>query len=180
MHNNKQDLVLARKLNIAATIISVAVLILVALMRRVKLDLGIDFGFLPPIHAALNAATFVTLIASLYQIKQQNMVAHRRLNFLALGFSATFLLCYVLYHFTTPETPYCEAGIVPRGVYFFILLTHIFLAATSLPFILYTFIRGYTYQFAAHKRMARWVYWVWLYVAFTGPLVYLMLRPCYQ
>lgn len=174
------NLSLAKKLNTYAYIVSAAVLLLVGLMRRVKIDLGIDFSFLPPVHAVLNAATFVTLLAALYQIRRKNIAAHRRLVYLAMGLSATFLLCYVLYHFTTPETPYCDAGAVPRSVYFFTLITHIALAAGSFPFILLTFIRAYTNQIDAHRRMARWVYWVWLYVALTGPVVYLMLRPCYS
>ena len=67
-----------------------------------------------------------------------------------------------------------------RGVYFFLLITHISLAGISLPFILFTFIAGWTNRFAAHRRLAKWVFPLWLYVAVTGPICYLMLKPYYQ
>ena len=96
----------------------------------------------------------------------------------AMLFSFFFLLSYVVYHFTTPETRYCKQGMI-RTIYFFILISHIILAGLSLPFILLTFSRGISFMTEKHKKMARWVYPVWLYVMITGPVVYLMLRPCY-
>jgi putative membrane protein len=186
---------LAKKLNIAAWIITGAVLLLVGLMRRVKIPLpdGVDFGFLPPLHATLNALVAVALIAALYFIKQKNIVAHQRAIYVALGLSLLFLLSYVLYHFTTPETLYgdldhdgvlsaqelAEVGSM-RTLYLIILLSHIVLAAVSLPFILFTFIRAYTGQIDKHRKMARWVFPIWLYVAITGPIAYLMLAPYYS
>jgi putative membrane protein len=92
--------------------------------------------------------------------------------------SALFLLSYVLYHFTTPETRFGGEGVI-RYIYFFILITHIILAALTLPFILLTFNRAYTDQFDRHRKMARWVFPLWLYVAVTGPICYLMLKPYY-
>lgn len=169
---------LAKKLNILASIISILVLILVGVMRRVKLDVGIDFSFLPPFHAIFNTLVAFFLILALYYIKQGNILAHRKSIYAALSFSALFLLCYVLYHFTTEETKFCQEGTI-RTVYFILLVSHIVLAGVSLPFILFTFIRGYTGQVEAHKKMARWVYPIWLYVAITGPICYLMLKPCY-
>jgi putative membrane protein len=104
-----------------------------------------------------------------------------------------FLVCYVLYHFTTPETIFgdangngqleaAEAALVAgvRPYYLLLLLSHIVLAAGSLPFILLTFIKAYTGQFAAHRKMARWVWPVWFYVCVTGPVCYLLLKPYYQ
>jgi putative membrane protein len=172
------QLQLERKLNTVAYIVSGVVLLLVGLMRRVKIDLGMDFSFLPPVHATLNALTAVILIAALYFIKQKNMVAHRNAIYAALVCSALFLVSYVLYHFTTPETKFGGVGTI-RYVYFFILITHIVLAAAILPFILLTFNRAFTGQYARHKRMARWVFPLWLYVAITGPICYLMLKPYY-
>jgi putative membrane protein len=118
------QLQLERKLNTVAYIVSGVVLLLVGLMRRVKIDLGMDFSFLPPVHATLNALTAVILIAALYFIKQKNMVAHRNAIYAALVCSALFLVSYVLYHFTTPETKFGGVGTI-RYVYFFILITHI-------------------------------------------------------
>jgi putative membrane protein len=183
---------LEKKMNRAAYVVSGAVLLLVGLMRRVKIDLGVDFGFLPPLHASLNALTAVILLFALFYIKQGRVAAHRNSIYLALMSSALFLISYVLYHFTTPEVKYGDAdhdGLLnaaemaavadSRGIYLVILLSHIVLAAVVLPFILFTFNRAYTAQYARHKKMARWVYPLWLYVAVTGPVCYWMLRPFY-
>ena len=185
---------LEKKMNIGAWVLTVVVLLLVGLMRQVKIPLpdGWDFGVLPPFHATVNAVTAVVLLAALYFIKQKNVAAHRRAIYVAVGLSVLFLLSYVAYHFTTPETLYGDAdgdGVLSatelaaagsmRTIYLVLLLTHIVLAAVIFPFILFTFIRAYTGQFERHKRMARWVWPIWFYVAVTGPIVYLMLRPYY-
>lgn len=161
-----------------AYVLSAVVLILVGLMRRVKIDLGIDFHFLPPVHASLNALTAIILIVAFYFIRNKNIEAHRRSIYAAMVCSALFLISYVLYHFTTPETRFGGAGVI-RYVYFFILITHVVLAAVILPFILLTFTRAYTGQYQRHRKMARWVFPLWLYVAITGPVCYLMLKPYY-
>jgi len=169
---------LARKLNIISVIISVAVLSLVVVMRQVKINLGVDFSFLPPIHAILNSLVTICLLTAIYFIKRKEVENHRKAIYGALLFSGLFLLCYVLYHFTTEETTYCKEGTI-RSVYFFLLISHIILAALSLPFILLTFSRGFTFQVEKHRSMAKWVFPIWLYVAVTGPICYLMLKPCY-
>lgn len=178
MQTAQPDIELEKRLNIAAYVISAVVLLLVGLMRRVKIDLGIDFGFLPPFHASLNALTAVILLFALYFIRNKQVEKHRRAIYAAIACSALFLLSYVLYHFTTPETRYGGEGPM-RTVYFFFLITHVVLAGLILPFILLTFTRAYTGQFERHKKMARWVYPFWLYVAISGPVCYLMLRPYY-
>lgn len=187
------NLQLEKKLNIAAIIVSIAVLALVALMRKVKLDLGVDFSFLPPIHALLNSLSAVALLFSLNAIRNGRVEQHRTANFIALGLSSLFLLCYVAYHFTTPETIFGDTnhdGLLDeveknalgstRSLYLILLLTHIASAAIIFPFILFTFIRAITNQIEKHRKMARWVYWVWLYVAITGPVCYFMLQPYYK
>ncbi len=186
---------LAKKLNLAAWIVTVAVLALVGLMRRVKLEMpaGWDVSFLPSFHAGLNALTAVVLLLALYFIKQKNVAAHRGAIYVAMGLSVLFLLSYVAYHFTTPETLFGDvdgngqldagelaAAGASRTVYLVLLLSHIALAAVSLPLILFTFIRAFTHQYERHRRMARWVYPLWLYVAITGPICYWMLRPFYS
>ncbi len=170
---------LEKKMNIASVIVSIAVLALVGLMRRYKFDIGIDLSFLPAVHAILNTLTAVTLIYALIQIKQKNIEAHRKAIYTALCLSATFLLCYVAYHFTTPETKYGGEGIM-RTIYYILLATHVILAGGILPFILFTFSRAFTGQYERHKKMARWVFPLWLYVAVTGPICYLMLLPYYK
>lgn len=188
------NLKLEKKLNVAAWIVTGAVLILVGLMRRVKIPLpdGWDFSFLPPFHATLNALTAVVLIAAFYFIKQKNVEAHRKAMFGAIGLSVLFLLSYVAYHFTSPEVIFGDldadgilneteraavAGI--RPYYLVLLISHITLAGLILPFILFTFIRAYTNQIERHRKMARWVFPIWLYVAITGPICYFMLMPYY-
>lgn len=185
---------LEKQMNTAAWVITGAVLLLVGLMRRVKIPLpdGWDFSFLPPFHATLNALTAVALLAAFYFIRQKNIQAHRRSIYVALSLSVLFLLSYVAYHFTTPEALYGDlnhdgalsveelaAAGSSRNWYLVLLLSHISLAALVLPFILFTFIRAYTGQVERHRKMARWVFPVWLYVAVTGPLVYYMLMPYY-
>lgn len=190
----EKSVTLERRLNIGAWIVTAAVLILVGLMRRVKIPVpeGWDFGFLPPFHASVNALTAIVLLAALYFIRQKQVDRHRKAIYLAVGLSVLFLLSYVAYHFTTPETLYGDAngdGLVDaaekaavggmRTFYLILLLSHIILAGLSLPFILFTFIRAYTNQFERHKRMARWVWPVWFYVALTGPICYVLLMPYY-
>lgn len=181
-------------LKILIWVVSAVVLLLVGVMRQYKLPVpeSWDVGFLPAVNAMLNALTAVALIFSLYFIKNKKVVAHRNANLVALGLSVLFLLCYVVYHFTTPEVVYGDidrdgvlsaaetaavAGI--RPVYLVILLSHIALAGILLPFILLTTLRALVGKYTLHRKMARYVWPLWLYVAITGPVVYLMLRSYY-
>jgi putative membrane protein len=185
---------LARKLGIAAWILTAAVLGLVGLMRRVKIPLpdGMSLSFLPPLHAAVNALAAVVLVIALLAVLTGRITLHRRMMMVAMGLSVLFLLSYVAYHFTSNEVKFGDLnldGIVDeterarvggmRTVYLILLASHIVLAAVSLPLILFTFIAGWTNRFTTHRRLARWVYPMWLYVAVTGPVCYWMLRPYY-
>lgn len=172
------NITLAKKLSRVAWVVSGAVFLLVVAMRRIKIDTEIDFSWLPPFYSTLNAIVAVLLIMALVSIKRSNALMHRKLMTTAMIFSTLFLLCYVLYHITTEETTYCGVGPI-RYIYFFLLITHIILAAGILPFILFTYIRAFTNQFDRHVKMARWVFPLWLYVALTGPVIYVLLSPCY-
>lgn len=169
---------LAKKLNRVAYVLSAVVLLIVGAMRQIKIDTDIDFSFLPPFHSTMNAITAVLLIIALVLVKRGNIKGHQSMMTAAMVTSAIFLLSYVLYHITTEETRYGGEGVM-RTIYFVFLITHIILAAISLPFIMFTFIRGFTGQVDRHKKMAKWVYPIWLYVAISGPICYLMLRPYY-
>jgi putative membrane protein len=169
-----------KSLKIVSGILSIVVLLLVGLMRRVKIDLGVDFSFLPPVNAICNTLVAIFLVLAVVKIKQKDWVSHQKYIYAAMTFSAMFLLCYVLYHFTTPEVKYCNEDGTMRMIYFFFLITHIVLAAVSLPFILLTFSYGLTFHTDKHRKIARWVFPIWLYVAITGPICYLLLRPCYE
>jgi len=185
---------LAEKLRIGAWILTAAILVLVGLMRRIKIPLpeSVDLSFLPPFHAAVNALAAVVLVIAFIAVIKGRIVLHRRMIMTAMFLSVLFLLSYVAYHFTSNEVKFGDAnldGIVDqaelskvggmRTVYLILLASHIILAAVSLPFILFTFIAGWTNRFSAHKRLAKWVFPIWLYVAVTGPVCYLMLRPYY-
>ena len=171
---------LSRKLKTVAWVLSSAVLILVVLMQKIRIPLpeGWSTMALPPFHATVNALVGVLLIISLMAIKAGKVRLHRSTMLAAMGFSVVFLLSYVAYHMTNDPTKYGGEGIA-RILYFILLITHIVFAAVSLPFILFTFIAAWTHHFDDHRRLARWVYPMWLYVAVTGPVCYLMLRPYY-
>lgn len=173
------DDALARKLDRIAWSITVVVLLVVGVMRHIKLDLGVDFRFLPGVYATLNAVTALVLIYAYLAIRNKEVKRHQQAMTFALISSFLFLVGYVLYHITTPETPYGGQGLM-RYVYFFLLITHVALAAIIFPFVLFTFIRGYTGLVVRHKRLARWVFPLWLYVALTGPVLYFLIRPYYQ
>ncbi len=171
---------LAKRMNRYAWGISIFITVAVVGMRYVKIPLpaGVDFLWLPPVYSVLNALAGVCLLFSLYFILKKRVRAHRAANLLALGLSVLFILGYVLYHITTEPTSYGGEG-TSRTIYLVLLATHVALAAISLPLILFTFVRSYTGLIPEHKRMARWVYPIWLYVCITGPICYLMLRPYY-
>lgn len=193
MENSLQpNRALEKKLNKLAILISIVVIGLVVGMQKFTIETEIDFSFLPPFHSTLNALAAVALIAALYFIKNGNMKAHRNSIYLAMVLSGMFLLSYVIYHITNEAVLYGDSnadGVVDdaekmaigsiRYLYYFLLLTHVLLSAIILPFIFVTFNRAFTNQFDRHKKIARYVYPLWLYVAITGPICYLMLRPFY-
>ena len=168
-----------RNYNIAAYCISIVVLTVVILMRKIHIDTRVDFSFLPPVYSLLNLVCAIILIFALRAIKSKNVLLHKKLVTIALLVSTAFLMMYVLYHITTPETKYCGDGL-KRIIYFILLISHVILAGASFPFILFTYVRGLTEQFERHKKMARWVYWIWLYICISGPICYLFLMPCYK
>ena len=159
-------------------VLSAAVFALVVVMGKYKLDIGMELPLLPPLHAILNTLVTISLLVAVTAVKNKNITLHRRAIGFAVAFSIVFLLSYVLYHGTQEEVRHGGEGLV-RTVYLMILASHILLAAVSLPFILITLSLGYTNHFERHRKMARWVFPLWLYVAATGPVCYLMLRPYY-
>lgn len=161
--------------------VSVLVPVLVAVLFRlpqVNLELPFDVKLLPKFHAIINASVSVLLVLSFYFIRQKNVKVHRICNITALVLSAMFLVSYVTYHTLTESTRYGGEGVI-KYVYYFILLTHIVLAALILPLILFTFLRAFAGNFSAHRRLARWTMPLWLYVSVTGVIVYLMISPYY-
>ena len=174
---------------------SVVVLVAVTFLSKFTLvvDLPFDKHIFALANALLNATVAVLLIAALVAVKQKKYVAHKNMMLTALLLSVLFLVSYIAHHLFAGETKFGDTdhdGIVSvaelalvgntRGMYFILLATHIILAATSLPFILFTAYRGLTGEYADHKRKAKRMWPIWFYVAVTGPLVYLMISPYYS
>lgn len=157
--------------------LSVGIPLAVALLFGVKIE-GYDFSFLPPIYAGINGATALLLIVALWAIRTRKIQLHELLMKICLGLSAMFLLMYVLYHMTSDSTPYGGVGVV-RYIYYFVLITHILLSVVVIPFVLFTFARALSKNFERHKKLARITFPIWLYVAITGVVVYLMISPYY-
>ena len=134
--------------------------------------------FLPKLNAFINGTCSLLLLLSLYFIKQKNISAHKNINLLTFGLSSVFLVGYILFHWLAGDTHYPEDAPF-RGLYFFILITHIVLAATVLPLILLSFYRGLQMQVDKHKKLVRFTFPIWLYVTVTGVIVYLMISPYY-
>lgn len=139
---------------------------------------GMDLTILPLINAILNGLTFFLLIGALIAIKQKNIVVHKRLILTAFSATFIFLITYLTYHAMAGSTSYGGTGIL-KSVYYFILITHIVLAAAVLPLSLITLGRGLNMAVEKHKKIARWTMPIWLYVSFTGTVVYLLIRPYY-
>lgn len=133
-------------------------------------------GKLPMLHALINGTCALLLIASLLAVKRKNIARHRLFNTAAMALSVLFLISYVIYNYFAGDTSY---GGDYRGLYLFILISHIVLAGLSLPFILLAYYRGMSGSVMKHKRLVRFTYPVWLYVCVTGVLVYLFLAPYY-
>lgn len=167
-----------RKLRVVVWIVTGLVLLLVGMMRRpefhVDLPAGIRLDFLPAVHAVLNSMVAVCLVSALMAIRFGRIEVHRRFISAAMGLSGLFLLGYVAYHFTSTETRFTGTGWI-RPVYFFLLISHICLAAISLPFILLSYLAGWADRREAHRKLVRFTFPMWLYVSITGPVVYLML-----
>lgn len=137
-----------------------------------------DLAFLPMINAILNSFTFVFLAGALFAILKKNVKLHRGLIFAAFVSTALFLVTYVTYHALAESTSYGGDGIL-RYVYYFVLITHIVLAAVIVPLALITVARGLNMQVEKHRKIARWTMPLWLYVSLTGVLVYIMISPYY-
>lgn len=160
------------------TILSILIPLVVAILFRVRIPNVEPLSFLPPIYATINGLTAILLIFAVIAIKKGNRKLHERLNTIAIICSVLFLVMYVAYHMTSDPTEFGGEGTL-KYVYFFILISHIFLSIAVIPFVLYTYMRAKLGDFAAHKRIAKVTFPLWLYVAITGVIVYLMISPYY-
>lgn len=177
-----EDNSLEQKFNKFIVIVSVLIPVVVALLFSVKLK---DFGFhveplsfLPPIYAAINGITAVVLVAGVLAIKNGKRKLHKQLMTTAIALSVAFLVMYVAYHMTSDSTKFGGEGMI-RNVYFFILISHILLSIAVIPLVLITYVRALANKFDKHKKIAKITFPIWLYVAVTGVVVYLMIFPYY-
>lgn len=173
MENNTND-TKYRKLIIA---LSVIIPIAVAALFQIKIP-GIDLSFLPPIYASINGLTALLLISAVIAINAGKRALHERLMKVNIGLSALFLVLYVAYHITSETTPYGGTGFM-KGFYLTILGSHIILSIAVIPLVLFTFVHALSERFDKHRKLAKITFPIWLYVAVTGVLVYIMISPYY-
>ena len=137
-----------------------------------------DVTILPLINAILNSFTFLFLLAALIAILKRNVTVHRRFIYAAFVTTSLFLVTYVAFHYLSSSTSYGGDGFM-AGFYYFVLITHIILAAAIVPLALTTVARAWNMENERHKKIARWTMPIWLYVSFTGVLVYILISPYY-
>lgn len=160
------------------TILSILIPIVVAVLFKVKIPNAEPLTFLPPIYATINGITAVLLIFAVVAIKKGNRKLHERLNTVAIICSVLFLVMYVAYHMTSDSTVFGGEGTI-KYIYYFILISHILLSVVVIPFVLFTYMRAKLGNFPSHKRIAKITFPLWLYVAITGVVVYIMISPYY-
>jgi putative membrane protein len=183
---------LARILILTVSFVVFAVVVLLSNFK-LQANLGFDIHVFAKANAVINSIVAVLLLAALIAIKNKNVQLHKSLMLTAIVFSVLFLVTYIAHHLLAGETRFGDANLdgvlsdaekvavgSTRLVYFLILVTHIFLAAVILPFILFTAYRALIGEFGKHKKLARITWPIWFYVAVTGPIVYLMISPYYS
>ena len=170
------------KYNKLIVVLSIAIPVVVALLFGINLrKLGYEvepLSFLPPIYASINGLTAVILIAAVVAIKNGNRKLHENLMKVAIACSVAFLGMYVAYHMTSDSTKFGGEGII-KYVYYFILISHILLSIIIIPLVLTTYVKALSERFDKHKKIAKITFPIWLYVAVTGVIVYLMISPYY-
>ena len=165
------------KYGIWIKIISIAIPVVVAILFGVRVDYELPI-FLPPIYSSLNALTAVLLVLALVAIKSKKIKLHQRLMQTCIALSLIFLVMYIAYHMTTDPTPFGGEGFT-KSMYFFILISHILLSIALIPLVLISYVRAFQEEFSAHKKISKITFPIWLYVAVTGVVVYLMISPYY-
>ncbi|HZI25322.1 MAG TPA: DUF420 domain-containing protein [Chryseolinea sp.] len=159
-------------------IISIVIPVAIAALFKVKVE-GYDFSFLPPIYATINGLTAILLILAVLAIKNKRQQLHETLIKTCMGLSSLFLIMYIAYHITSESTSYGGTDEV-RYIYFFILITHILLSICVIPLVLFTFLHAWRKDFIRHRKLAKIAFPIWLYVAVTGVIVYVMISPYYK
>lgn len=163
-------------------LVSAVVFLVVVSLRYLKftnVDLGFDVHLLAKANALINGTVSILLVAALVAVKKKNFEAHKKLMKGAIYLSVLFLVTYIGHHMFAGETEFPKDHSF-RTFYLIILSTHIVLAAIILPFILFTAYRALIAEFPAHKKLAKYTWPIWFYVAVTGVAVYFMISPYYH
>lgn len=167
-----------KRFNRLITAVSIVVPVVVVILFRVKLPNVAPLSFLPPIYASVNGLTAVLLIVAVWAIKNKKRKLHQILMTTCIALSLLFLIMYIGYHMTSESTSFGGEGMV-KYVYYFILITHIILSVVIIPLVLKTYARAYLKKYDNHRKLAKITFPIWLYVAVTGVVVYVMISPYY-
>ncbi|TDS19209.1 putative membrane protein [Maribacter caenipelagi] len=167
-----------KKFNKLIAIVSIIIPIVVAILFGVKIPNVEPLSFLPPIYATINGLTAVLLLAAVWAIKNCKEKLHQNLMTTNIALSLFFLVMYIAYHMTSDSTSFGGEGAI-KYVYYFILITHIILSIALIPLVLRTYAKAYLKKFDEHRALAKYTFPIWLYVAVTGVVVYLMISPYY-
>jgi len=175
--NKSKEILDEKKYNKLIVVLSILIPVVVAVLFGVKIDAELPV-FLPPIYASVNAVTALVLILAFVAIRKKNIKLHERLMKFAIILSVVFLVMYVAYHMTSDSTQFEGEGVI-KYLYYFILITHILLSIIVIPFVLITYVRAITNNIEKHKKIAKITFPLWLYVAITGVVVFIMISPYY-
>ena len=158
--------------------VSILIPLVVLILFNVRLPNVEPLDSFPPIYATINGLTAVILVLALFAIKNKKIKTHEALMKIAIALSLIFLIMYIAYHMTSEPTPYGGEGYI-RYVYYFILITHILLSIFIVPLVLITYVRAISRHFESHRKIAKITFPLWLYIAVTGVIVYIMISPYY-
>ncbi len=183
MANNTVDIkkfddTLEKKYRPLVIVLSIVIPVLVAALFGMEKVDGIDLSFLPPVYASINGITAILLVLAVISIKNGNRKRHQQLMTSAVVCSLLFLVGYVAYHLTSNSTSYGGTGF-SAIIYFTLLISHILLSIGVIPLVMITYLKGWAGNEASHRKMARITFPIWLYVAVSGVVVYLMISPYY-
>lgn len=183
-----------KKAHILIWIVSAVVFVAITILDRVEVPMSLPFDahIFAGLSALVNSLVSVLLIIGFVLIKQKKYEQHKKVMLGTMALSVLFLVFYILHHLLTGETKFgdvdlngvlSEAEKIAAGsaryVYYFIISTHIVLAGIIMPFVLYTAYRALIGEYSVHKKLAKWTFPIWLYVAVTGVIVYLMISQYY-
>ena len=168
----------SKKYSKLITVVSILIPVVVAVLFTVRLPNVAPLDFLPPIYASINALTALILVVAYVAIRKKKIKLHESLMKTAIALSLVFLVMYVAYHMTSDPTPFGGEGMV-KYIYYFILISHIILSIGIIPMVLITYVRAISKRFTDHKKISVITFTIWLYIAITGVVVYLMIAPYY-